>query len=614
MTLHIESHPSASRVRPLPQRHRSRIVILEQYCLLCVGLCALLKILVSRTTSPTVYVASPQKNLDALWEELDAHEEKSRKATDPLAPILLSDSQYHKKLYQNWARYDDGKKFVHPSAICKGEFGYSNISTTIAVNREIFDTRPVECRSKFSSLDYSDLPSVSVVIPFHNEQLAVILRTLHSILRESPDAILQEVILVDDGSTEDMTCLGEPLEKAVLTLPQVRLIRTVQREGSTRARLIGASYATGKILMYVDSHVEVNKQWLEPIVSHLKTRPKTVVMALLDTIQSDSFDILGSYVRYHGGFNWNLEFFWKVIPDHISRYRTSDSDPIPSPVMPAGAFGLWRIYYMELGLLDPDMKIWGVDDVEFSFRVWQCGGRIEILPCSRVAHIFRKRIPYSFQDTPGAVVYHNAVRTAEVTLGKYKKFFYAQANRFPVRINETSLDGRRQLRHKLNCKDIDWFLKEVIPEMPVPPPDNPVYYEHLKLRNSDLCLHLDQSTMSPSIKLHSCQSLDPKQIFWIDEHGHLRHHASGTCLKAGSAEIQLSSCTAGITESGGSWTMDGHPGHQTWSGSSSSCCMMADLDLGRVHCDGSCKNNSITQWQFTYHFDWSKGPTYQKVY
>ena len=47
----------------------------------------------------------------------------------------------------------------------------------------------------------SELPSVTVVIIFHNEGWSVLLRTVHSVLDRSPPEILKEIILVDDFSS-----------------------------------------------------------------------------------------------------------------------------------------------------------------------------------------------------------------------------------------------------------------------------------------------------------------------------------------------------------------------------------------------------------------------------
>ena len=52
-----------------------------------------------------------------------------------------------------------------------------------------------------------------------------------------------------------------------------------------------------------------------------------------------------------------------------------------------------------------------------------CGGRLEIIPCSHVGHIFRKTSPIKWVSTTYGLE-GNLRRVAEVWLDEYKQNFY----------------------------------------------------------------------------------------------------------------------------------------------------------------------------------------------
>jgi glycosyltransferase involved in cell wall biosynthesis len=87
------------------------------------------------------------------------------------------------------------------------------------------------------------VPEVSVIIPCYNAALWI-RETLGSVYRGQPDDV--EVIVVDDGSTDDTAAIVEH------EFPQSRLIRTPNR-GASQARNKGTEAATGEYLQYLDA-------------------------------------------------------------------------------------------------------------------------------------------------------------------------------------------------------------------------------------------------------------------------------------------------------------------------------------------------------------------------
>jgi len=84
-------------------------------------------------------------------------------------------------------------------------------SNAIAVDRPLPDFRSDDCRSRAIAEADSQLPDVTIIIPFHDESWSMLLRTVHGVLDRSPAELVRELILVDDMSTYDY--LGQALDR-----------------------------------------------------------------------------------------------------------------------------------------------------------------------------------------------------------------------------------------------------------------------------------------------------------------------------------------------------------------------------------------------------------------
>lgn len=77
---------------------------------------------------------------------------------------------------------------------------------------------------------------------------------------------MHEIVLVNDGSSEEL--LYEPLQKYVAEHFHgvVKVLNLQNRMGLIVARMEGAKIATGVVLVFLDAHIEVNVNWLPPLL------------------------------------------------------------------------------------------------------------------------------------------------------------------------------------------------------------------------------------------------------------------------------------------------------------------------------------------------------------
>ncbi|CAN0229629.1 unnamed protein product [Bubo scandiacus] len=339
------------------------------------------------------------------------------------------------------------------------------LSDLIPVDRAVADTRPAGCSEQQV---HDDLPTTTIIMCFVDEVWSTLLRSVHSVLSRSPPHLIQEVILVDDFSTKEY--LKEKLDKYMSRFPKVKILHLKERHGLIRARLAGAQIAKGAVLTFLDSHVECNVGWLEPLLERVRLSRAKVACPVIEVISDKDMSYMTVDNFQRGIFTWPMNFGWRQIPQEvIEKNKIKETDIIRCPVMAGGLFSINKKYFFELGTYDPGLDVWGGENMEISFKVWMCGGEIEIVPCSRVGHIFRNDNPYSFPKDRVRTVERNLARVAEVWLDEYKELFYGHAYHLVLKnLDVGDLTQQIQLRKKLRCKSFRWYLENIYPDLEAP--------------------------------------------------------------------------------------------------------------------------------------------------
>uniref|UniRef100_A0A8C4J7T1 Polypeptide N-acetylgalactosaminyltransferase n=1 Tax=Dromaius novaehollandiae TaxID=8790 RepID=A0A8C4J7T1_DRONO len=339
------------------------------------------------------------------------------------------------------------------------------LSDLIPVDRAVVDTRPAGCSEQRV---HNDLPTTTIIMCFVDEVWSTLLRSVHSVLSRSPPHLIEEVILVDDFSAKDY--LKEKLDKYMSQFPKVKILHLKERHGLIRARLAGAEIAKGDVLTFLDSHVECNVGWLEPLLERVRRSRTKVACPVIEVISDKDMSYMTVDNFQRGIFTWPMNFGWRQIPQEvIEKNKMKETDIIRCPVMAGGLFSIDKKYFFELGAYDPGLDVWGGENMELSFKVWMCGGEIEIIPCSRVGHIFRNDNPYSFPEDRIRTVERNLARVAEVWLDEYKDLFYGHAYHLILKnLDVGDLTQQIELRKKLQCKSFKWYLENVYPDLEAP--------------------------------------------------------------------------------------------------------------------------------------------------
>lgn len=79
--------------------------------------------------------------------------------------------------------------------------------------------------------------------------------------------------------------------------------------------------------MFLDSHCEVNQDWLQPLLTRIKEDRRNVAIPVIDIIDTDTLKYEASPL-VRGGFNWGMFFRWDQIPANLLKTKDDYIKPI----------------------------------------------------------------------------------------------------------------------------------------------------------------------------------------------------------------------------------------------------------------------------------------------
>lgn len=272
---------------------------------------------------------------------------------------------------------------------------------------------------------------LSVIIPTYN--MASMLRAGLSYLavQEPVPGGEYELIVIDDGSTDGTRGV---VEEFTGRLPRLSYHFLPRGPASCRAaaRNRGIEVARGELLVFLDSGIALPRHFLRTVAERLEPASRRVLLhpvagivagygtlygsstSALERLSPESFEATLEQLRLWPDWEDPREGFFALCAEQLERL------PAPWTLGWTTALSLPRALTMEVGGYDAGFLGWGMEDVEFSYRLHLKGARFVVARDAAVMHLPHPPLSSSSEkqrsNEGNARLMHRKHRTRETEL------------------------------------------------------------------------------------------------------------------------------------------------------------------------------------------------------
>lgn len=277
-----------------------------------------------------------------------------------------------------------------------------------------------------------------VTILLYVNDLTYLSETITTILDRTPDSILYEIIICNDGAAriDDIDSLFKHSRIN-------HIIIDTDNIGRARAWNIALESVETEFVIMMRNKVKVGKTWLESLLEHVVSNPSALISPVINSLDPSIWEEDGS-LFHRIGWRWDFNLY--------NRGKGSFTPTVSSYMFMASISRLKQI-----GCFDDGLLYNGCEDIEISLRNILCDGINIVVDKSTVA------ASYDIET----VHISNAGRIVAVWMPQYYSYFSTD---LAINGRGYGVDGIERFNDKHKSKDIakhqvSWFLNKFQPEL-----------------------------------------------------------------------------------------------------------------------------------------------------